>query len=106
MPVTATHSPILISVIVEVRRFQIVVVQDGPTSWRATISERTGSLYNTQALGLVETTKGLGAALHLAFASILRVAGVADPDEGERDELAAPPTAPVPMPWRRLDGRR
>ena len=81
-------------------------VQDGPTSWRATISERTGGPYNTQALGLVETNKRWGAALHLAFASILRVAGFADPDEGERDEPAAPSAAPVPMPWRRLDGRR
>ena len=96
------HHDIIISVIVEMRRFQVLVIQEGPDRWRGTISERTGGPYKTRELGSVETNDGQEAVLHLAFGYILRVAGLTGTEEPAPDEPAARPAAPVPTPWRLL----
>ncbi len=77
-------TPIVLSVMVNARHFQVLVMQDAPSWWFGTISERTGGPGQTQPLGSVETQAGPGAVLHQALDRILEVAGV---------PLGAPPAA-------------
>ena len=60
VPATA----IVMSVIVNARQFQVLVMQDAPSRWFGIISERTGGLVQTQPLGSVETQDGPDVALH------------------------------------------
>src|SRR3712207_2843260 len=92
---------VIFSIIVEMRSFQVVGRQDGPGQWRATISERTGGVYNTQTLGSVETGEGLEAALHLAFRHILRETGVISAP-APRPQRPATPSEQAATPWRLL----
>ena len=70
------ESPIVLSVILELRHFQVLVMQEGTDRWFATVSER-GTGYGTRALGSIETQAGPAAALHLALTRILDMVGVA-----------------------------
>ena len=72
---SAPESPIVMSVIVELRHFQILVMQEGPSVCFATISER-GTGYGTRALASIETHEGPAAALHLALDQILHLIGL------------------------------
>ncbi len=72
------ESPIVMSVIVELRHFQILVMQEESSGCFATISER-GTGYGTRALASIETHEGPAAALHLALDQILRLVGIATP---------------------------
>ncbi len=76
------ESPIVMSVIVELRHFQILVMQEGPSVCFATISER-GTGYGTRALASVETHAGPAAALHLALDQILHLIGIESPPAPE-----------------------
>ena len=73
---SAPDTPIVLSVVVNARHFQVLVMQDAPSWWFGTISERTGGPGQTQPLGSVETQAGPGAVLHEALDRILEVAGV------------------------------
>ena len=76
------ESPIVMSVIVELRHFQILVMQEGPSVCFTTISER-GTGYGTRTLASIETHEGAGAALHLALDQILRLIGLDQPPTSE-----------------------
>ncbi len=92
---------VIFSIIVEMRSFQVVGRQDGPGLWRASISERTGGVYNTQNLGSIETSEGLEAALHLAFRHILRATGaIRAPEPGPKRPTT--PSEQAATPWRLL----
>ena len=69
-------SPIVMSVILELRHFQVLVMQEGPGRWFATISER-GTGHGTRSQGSIETQDGPAAALQLALTHILDMAGIA-----------------------------
>ena len=69
-------SPIVLSVVVNARHFQVLVMQDAPARWFGIISERTGGRVHTQPLGSVETQDGPDVALHGALDHILQVAGI------------------------------
>ena len=77
------ESPIVMSVIVELRHFQILVMQEGPSVCFATISER-GTGYGTRALASIQTHAGPAAALHLALDQILRLIGLEPPTSETR----------------------
>ncbi len=76
---STADSPLVMSVIVKLRQFQVLVMEDRPGWWFATISERTHGLGSTQALGSLETQEGAAAALHLALDHILAVGGIEHP---------------------------
>ncbi len=73
---SAPDSPIVLSVIVELRHFQVLVMRDEAAGWFATISERGPAAGSTRALGSVETPAGAGTALHLALDHILQTVGI------------------------------
>ena len=79
---SAPETPIVLSVVVNARHFQVLVMQDSPSWWFGTISERTGGPGQTQPLGSVESQAGADAVLHEALERILEVA---------RAPLGAPP---------------
>ena len=62
---SAPDSPIVLSLIVELRHFQVLIMRDEAAGWFATISERGPAAGSTRALGAVETPAGAGVALHL-----------------------------------------
>ena len=68
--------PVVMSVILELRHFQVLVMQDGAAIWFATISERGDGRHQTRALGSIETPAGPAAALHLALDQILQTVGI------------------------------
>ena len=72
----APDSPIVLSLIVEGRHFQVLVMRDAAAGWFATISERGPAAGSTRAMGAVETPAGAGAALHLALDHILQTIGI------------------------------
>ena len=73
---SAPESPIVLSVVVNARHFQVLVMQDAPTRWFGIISERTGGRAQSQPLGSVETQDGPDVALHGALDHILQAAGI------------------------------
>ena len=73
---SASDTDIVMTLSIGGRRFQVLIMRDGPTTWFGTISERPGSQGRTQPLGSVETQAGPGAVLHEALDRILEVAGV------------------------------
>ena len=76
---TAPDRHIVMSVILEPRHFQVLVIQEGTSTWFATISERASGPYRTRPLESVETQAGPSAALRLALDRILEVAGIEQP---------------------------
>ena len=98
---TLDQDIIIFSLIIEMRSFQVRASQDGPGLWRATISERTGGVYNTQKLGAVESIEGLEAVLYLAFGHILRETGVISAQESMPKRPATRPEQ-AGTPWRLL----
>ena len=74
-PMSTPERPIVMSVILELHHYQVLVMQEGPDRWFATISER-GTGHGTRALGSIETQDGAAAALHLALTRILELAGI------------------------------
>ena len=82
----APDYPIVLSVIHELRQFQVLVIQEGASQWFATISERSSGPYRTRPLESIETSAGPVAALHLALDRILGTVGI--------EHRATPPGEP------------
>jgi len=76
---SAPDTPIVLSVVVNARHFQVLVMQDAPARWFGIISERMGGPGQTQPFGSVETQDGPDVALHAALDHIMRVAGITPP---------------------------
>ena len=74
-PMSAPDTPIVMSIILELRHYQVLLMQEGPDRWFAVISER-GTGHGTRPLGSIETQDGAAAALHLALTRILEMAGI------------------------------
>lgn len=99
---TLDQDIVIFSLIIAMRSFQVRVSQDEPGLWRATISERTGGLHQTQKLGAIESAAGLEVALYMAFRYILREARVVSAHESRPEQRTVPKSKHAATPWRLL----
>ncbi len=107
-------TPIVVSLTIKRRQFRILIREQGPFAWVATIGRPTGRPASTGSLGTATVATSPEAALRRAIDEIILMVVPlgAEPEEPQeapqegRPTEVPPTSSPVPaasMPWRRLN---